>query len=137
MRQVSSAAPLSPNQVAVHTLPQRGERDGLPWAFCFENFQGPFKILQKIIICKVAAVPFCLVCLALLSSLPWCLHGASWWRNWCSGALLCSAALWWRMWCLVLCSRRPHGGGLAGVGALLYGDGTREESQSVTFTNTC
>ena len=146
--QASSAAPLSPNQMAVNTLLQRGERDGLPWAFCFENFHGPFKILQNIVIWRVAAVPFCLVFLALLSSLmgpamvfAWCLMveelvewcPAPWWClvveelvGWCPapwclmvedvvfGALL-QGASWWRAgW----------------SGALLCGDGTREESQS-------
>lgn len=92
--------------------------DGLLWAFCFENFQGPFKILQNIIICTVTAVPFCLVHLPLLSSLmgpavvfAWCLVVEKL-VGWCP-------APWW---CLMVedavfggLLQGPHGGGQAGA----------------------
>lgn len=101
----STAVLLSLNQVAVRALPQR-ERDGLPRAFCFENFQRTCKILQYIIICGDAGV-----CMALLSSL---LEPAVVFARFLLGE---------RVWCLGLCSRRPRGGGQDG-------GGTREESQS-------
>lgn len=77
-----------PKQEVVNTLPQRGERDGLPWAFCFENVQGSFKISQNILIWRVIVVPFHL-------SLPGTSQQPD--GSWCGV-------------CMV-----PHGGGIGGV----------------------